>query len=324
MLNRWVWLLGFAVACIPAMAADSSLLNLLTPDASLLTGIDMARSKNSPFGRYLLARMNTGSGRLSKLISLKGFDPGRDLAEIVTGGRGMDRDQLGIVAARGTFDVGVLTAEAISRGASVATYRGVDLIRGSAPNSPVVAFLDTTLVVAGQAIAVRAAIDRWKKAGQLNAETAGKIAGLSADSNAWFLLLGSPSMFAGQVKGRILGAALQGDTIQAIQQASGAVRFGPVVSITADAVLATDKDASNLADLVRFLVMMIPSGAGGELSKNLVLRPEGNHLNFSLTLPAAAFEGLFRLFEQLAGGRSNLSFLPPTLPPRQPGAGRGH
>ena len=80
-------------------AADQQLMNLLMPDAKVVAGVNVDQAKNSPFGQFMLSRMQAGDGGLGKLTGATGFDPRRDLREILMGTVGQP-GQKGLVLAR--------------------------------------------------------------------------------------------------------------------------------------------------------------------------------------------------------------------------------
>lgn len=73
-----------SVLALPAMfAVDSSLLSLIPAEAKVAGGVQVARTLGSPFGQYVLAQMGQSNKDLQEFIDATGFDPRRDLQEIV-------------------------------------------------------------------------------------------------------------------------------------------------------------------------------------------------------------------------------------------------
>ena len=63
-------------------AADPQLLNMVPPDAKVLAGINVDQARNSPLGQFLLAMMPADAG-FQQFVAVSGFDPRRDLHEIL-------------------------------------------------------------------------------------------------------------------------------------------------------------------------------------------------------------------------------------------------
>ena len=49
--------LALSAAAANVLAVDASMLNLLMPDAKVVSGIDIERTRNSPFGEYFLKQV---------------------------------------------------------------------------------------------------------------------------------------------------------------------------------------------------------------------------------------------------------------------------
>jgi hypothetical protein len=300
---------AMALACavaVPVSAADHTLLNLLAPDARIVMGVDVDRSRNSPFGQYLLSRMQEAGHDFDRLAARTGFDPRRDLAEVVAGARNTGRRHGGVVVARGRFDVARIVDHARSHGAAVTTYQSVDILTGPNKKSGWFGFLDDTIAVGGEANEVRAAINRWRAGSRLDSVMAAKVTEVSSRNDAFVVMLGSPAMLAGRVPDNTASAAMKGDMIRAIEQMSGGIRFGTDVVISAEALTKCEKDAAALADVIRFLAGMAqlhgnPQVADtvAELIRRMELTTESNRVSFSLAIPEAQFEKLFRMFHRI-------------------------
>src|ERR1022692_4424982 len=134
---------------LTARAADSQMLSLVMPDAKVIAGVNVDSAKSSTFGIYLIAQIQANAAALQQLVTLTGFDPTRDLHELLAATNAVDAGaQTGLALARGNFDVAKITALSTLSGASTETYSGVTIIEelnkmGGA------AFLDATLVIAG-------------------------------------------------------------------------------------------------------------------------------------------------------------------------------
>ena len=89
-------------------AADSQLLSLVMPDAKVLAGVNVDQAKASPFGLYVLTQIQSNNSDLQKLITLTGFDPTRDVHEVLaaTNATPGSKSPVGLVLGlRGNFNV---------------------------------------------------------------------------------------------------------------------------------------------------------------------------------------------------------------------------
>src|SRR5689334_13574126 len=141
-------------------AADPQLVSLLMPDAKVVAGINVEQARNSPLGQFMLAHMQRGDEGFAKLAATTGFDPRRDLHEVLMGTIGRPGQQ-GLVLARGTFDAARIFAAARLGGHTVETYNGVDILTGKDDAlTHAVTFLDGSIAVAGDLASVHGAVDR--------------------------------------------------------------------------------------------------------------------------------------------------------------------
>ncbi len=285
-------------------AVDPALLALVMPEARIVTGIQVDQSKNSKFGQFVLAQI-TDNADLKRFASESGFDPRRDLREIVVGSTGLDGSSA-LVIGRGAFQKDRILAVARTSGGGASNYRGIDLISASAESTlSTIAFLDSSTALVGDAKSVKAAIDR-RLAGApgLSAALAAKAHEAAAQSDAWFVTLASLSEFLGGKMGDgNLGGAMQGNLLEKVKQASGGVKFGTTeVGIGLEAVTPTDKDATALADVLRFLASMLQAGQANNDPKvakaasivdKLKLTTQANVMKLSLAIPEADMERMF-------------------------------
>ncbi len=283
-------------SCISA--ADSRLLEMVMPEAKVVAGVNLAQARTSPFGQFLLSRAQHEDEGLTKFMAITGFDPRRDLTEVVLASSSDSTRKSGIAIARGRFDVNRLIAAARADGRSVETYNGVEMTTGKHGNDSL-AFFDSTLAVAGVTSEVRSAIDRRNRPTAFHAAIAAKIAQLGASQDAWVVSLGPVAGFKPGLKDKTVNGAFNGDLAKSIEQASAGVKFGAMVQVTAEAVARTAKDATALADVARFLASMAQlnvqekdTGKFGEVLQSLDVKTQANTVRLSLAISEDQMERL--------------------------------
>jgi hypothetical protein len=277
-------------------AADSRLVNLVMPDATVIAGVNVAQAKATPFGQYVLTLIAPHDQQLQNVAVLTGFDPRQDVNELLVATNGGSGSKMGIVLARGTFNVSAISAAASLAGAKSESYNGVNILEN--PKDPSgVAFLDSSLAVVGDLASVKGAIDRQSSSGShLSSALVSQINQLSGVSDAWVLTTVPlatlhPPANAPEVKGLNLQA------LQQIQQASAGVKFGASVVVTAQAQLDTAQNATALAGLVQFLANMAQMQAqkapeAAALAKSLVATATGTTLNLSFSMAESQIQQL--------------------------------
>ena len=286
-----------------ALAADPALLQMVPPTASAVAGMQVDQGKRSAFGRYMLAKFGASGDKATELMAETGFDPRRDMSEVLFASEGPVAGGVssgGLILARGTFDPARIAAAVRAKGGVATSFQGVDVLSGADAKQPwALAFLDNTTAVVGDVSSVKAAVTQHAAGTPASADLTAKVALLSANNDFWFLTLAPISDLAGSMPDSGLGDTMQnGKMFQAITQASGGVRFGDNVVVTADAVTRSDKDAQALVDVVHFLAGMVQSGQQpgatpqgmAALLSSLVLKADANVMHLSLSVPESQLE----------------------------------
>jgi hypothetical protein len=197
----------------------------------------------------------------------------------------------GLVLARGKFDPVKISAAVAADGKHASqTYKGVQLITAnSAKDNGAVAFLSPTIAIVGNLATVKAAVDRSTGTNALDPALMAKINSYSA-ADAWSISTGSiqfgqPSDTAGNP---MAGA------LKSIQQASGSILLASPVQINVEAEADTDQNASSLADILKFVVMMMPAKPGSTLANDLQVSTDHTTIKVSLAIPEADLEQLIK------------------------------
>lgn len=276
------------LAATLAFATDNGLWKYLPPDATAISGIDVERTKNSPFGRYLLSQIADDEPALNNLRKATGFDPRRDLQSLIVAA--LPDHNSAVFLAHGVFDQAKILSTARSESASIIVFEGANVI---VPKDEThwIAFLDSTLVLAGPAERIRAAIARAKSsvapAGRLV-----KAQSLAATYDAWVV---SSDPAGGLLKG--IPANQNGDMLRSIRQAAGGVKFGVHIEIDAHATARSARDATALHDAIRFIAGMIRLNSSDPQSQpvttlldSMRLVASGDQVSLHLQLPESEIE----------------------------------
>jgi hypothetical protein len=282
-------------------AADQQLMGLVMPDAKVMAGINLDQAKTSPFAQFVLAHLSgSPAPDLQKMIDTTGFDPRRDVSEVLVATAADPAHPSGVLLARGNFNVGQISAAAQTAGGTASTYNGATLITAQTnPNEPNahvmgVAFLGTTVAITGDLDSVKAAVDRQSAASSVDPALAAKVNQLSSTNDAWSVSIAPLSSLAGGVKDTPLQGALQGDLLKKIQQTSGGIKFGAPNQISGEAVTSDPKDATALGDVVKFLATMIQTNGKNNqiatLAQNLNVTTDGATLKVALSIPEDQLE----------------------------------
>lgn len=256
-------LLIAVLASWSAFAADPALLNLVVADPKVVAGIDVQRAKNSPFGQKLVASIKEDDEDFEKLLAATGFDPRRDLREVVVSSSIDNTHDRALIVATGTFDAARIGRHIQSEGGTATSYRGFDLWKGKPEEKQqgAIAFLSGSTALIGNDELVRQAIDKHLGQTQtvLDPAVASKIQEWSANNDAWFVSTTSIAPRPGTPRPGRQGTSMIPNLVplESIQKAYAGVRFGSNVEIAGETLMRSEQDATALADVIRFAVSMI-------------------------------------------------------------------
>jgi hypothetical protein len=272
-------------------AADPSLVNLVMPDAKVLAGMDVERAKTTPFGQYVLTTFAQEDGKLARFIEATGFDPRRDIREILVAATGTDRSAL--LRVKGRFDPVRLQQVLERLGGLKTEHQGVTLVMSKRGNEAL-AILDEETVIGGHPDAVRAAVDRRSQGSILSPALAVKVNQLSTSQDAW-VVADDVSQLTKAVNTE---GPIDAEAIRKVQQASAGVKFGATVQVTAEAVAETTQDASALADVARLLaqiaLMRNKNPEAAAVLRSLNVTASERTVNLTVSIPQEQMERIFR------------------------------
>jgi hypothetical protein len=293
-------LLTVFTGVLPARAADPQLLNLVMPDAVVLSGVNVDQAKTSPFGQYVLSLMQSPDPHLQVLTAQTGFDPTRDVHEILMASAGPAGNHTGLLLARGSFDPSRIVTAATQHGAVTETYKGVTILEDPKATHGV-AFLSTTVVAAGDIPNVKAAIDRQSAAAVLPSAVAVQVNQWSTTEDAWAISTVPPnSLKPPAAAPPVPGVGQQANNaFQSIQQAAGGVKFGTLVVVKAQAQADTAQNAASMGDVLKLLASVAQMQSNNNpavtaLAQSLTVSTSGNILNVQVSMPEDQLQTLVK------------------------------
>lgn len=312
------------VASVPAFASvDSGLLALAPSGAKMISGIDVNRARSSPFGQFVLSKMNADDKGFNEMIQETGFDPRRDVQDalIVSNGPTSNTSKPAFaVLVRGNFDQDRIKNTLLAKGATVQPYQGVSiLLESSSQHQNAFAFLDVDIAAMGDLGSVQQMIGNRANPTSLDPALQQLVSATGASSDAWFASLGSGSFLANNFRHQA-GQQVSPQALQSILQSSGGVSFGDVVQLSFDAVTRSPQDATSLVDVVRFGASMMQmqrqqnSGADvfAKAIDNMTLNASGSNVHVGLSIPEASLEQIAELKHNHRSG-SAVKTAPPAV-----------
>ena len=293
-------------------AADPGLLRLVMPDAKVIAGLQVDRTRDSVFGQFVLSRMQLDDPGYKRFTAETGFDPRRDVKELMIASNWQSSapESRWLVMAKGTFDVHKIQQAAAGSGVAITNFQGADIYSfagGSTPDADnAIALLDASSAVMGDVASVKAAITRQRSNAPAPSDLIKKVGDVSAKNDFWFVTLVPLSEFAGAMPDPNVGSAMRGNVLTGINQASGGIRFGDTVTISAEAITRSEKDAQALVDVVKFVVSMLQmnrqnNAAAGQVASlldALDTKTAGNVMTMSLAIPEQQLEQMLNSLER--------------------------
>jgi hypothetical protein len=292
-------------------AADPQLLNLVMPDAKVLAGVNVEQAKGTQFGQFILNQLQTHDSEMQQLVTLTGFDPRRDVRELLVASDGTPQGKTGLALAKGKFDVDKISAMAALHGVVAEPYNGVTILEDPKEQGHGIAFLNPTTVIAGDTASVKGAIDRQKGGQSLPADVMVKVNHWSNSQDAWGVTTVPPASLAPPNMSSTKNAnpnPMQ-NVAQNVQQAAAGVKFGAQVVFTGEATCDTAQNASTLADMIKLLINIAQMQTGTDptaaaLVKSVAVTAKDNVVTSSANLPGDVFQQLLQQSTKAATPRA--------------------
>jgi hypothetical protein len=309
-------LLLSAASLVASASVDPGLLALVPPASKFIAGVDVDRAKSSQLWQYVAGKTHTDNNKeFTDFVQQTGFDPRRDLQQIVIAGSAPNAGQSDprfAVLARGNFDQPRLDASAKQKGFVAQNFEGVALFidKSQPKGGNAFAFLGNGVGVMGDPETVKQIIANRGGASTLDASVQAKITSTAADNDIWFVSSVSGSEMAAhfnpappngaQAKEGANQGWPQAQALQSVQQASGGIQFGDMVRFRFDAVTRSAKDATSLADVVRFFASMVQmqrqkdprAEMAAAAFDDMQLRTDGEAVHLALEFPEKTLEQL--------------------------------
>ena len=278
-----------------ACAADQALLRFAPPDSGVIIGLNLERILASGFGRSLASQAKLDSPEVKKFVASVGFDPFKDIHEVLIAAPAKNQKGRGLFLLRGAFDPTKFAELAVQPGLTAAMYRGVQILTKNQQEQPLsMACLDASTILGGDPESVRGAITRRDQGPGPDAALTAKALAIGAENDIWFVSHVSPAALTGDAP--TAGAAgPQMELLRSIEQASGGVKFGTDFVLAADVTTKTSKDAESIAAMLRLFIGLAASNKrdakqAAAILEKLVLRAEGNSVKLSISIPQAELE----------------------------------
>ncbi len=285
-------------------SADTGLLSLLPSDTQTVASVNVDSSRSSSFGQYILRQMSSNDQSFQEMVDQTGFDPRHDLQTFVlstspsTNTKYQNRF---VILARGVFNQALITAKATEKGMVPQTINGSPVLVSSGKHSSVLAFPEVGIAAFGDLASVGQVLANRANPSTLSTALQAQIASASTENDAWFASTVPANHFLAnipQADSALGGPQEKAQLMQAVTQSNGGVRFGSNVQFSFNALTRSDKDATSLTDLIRFISSAIQMQRQNDpraallapALDSMTLSSEGPRVSTSLVIPEADLE----------------------------------
>ena len=265
-------------------AADGPLA-YLPPGAQILAGVNVERVLQSEIGQRFLSQFKAANPSFGQL-GAAGFDPSRELKEIVVAANAATIQQRGLAILYGNFSRARCEQTGRARNAVSRTVQGVKVFTMDRNKDIALACPDDSLIFAGTTALVAAAIARRGSPDPALLEQARQ---LRAAHDIWVLADGAGlSQFSNGLPDRRQGD-MAAQMMRNLRRISGGISLGDNIVLGIDLLAASAADATALAGALQMMSGIAAqqqqrSAVGGFLSA-LKLRAEGDTVRISMSVP---------------------------------------
>jgi hypothetical protein len=259
----------------PLCAEENSLVNLLPGDSQAAFGIDVHAVVNSQLFRGLEPEIRAQSAQSDwqKVITAIGFDPLKDLDEVLVVTSGSGQKAPALVLARGNFDA----VRAVAKGEE---YKGVTLGTAKNPTDGVFAFLDEHTALAGDTAMVKAAIDRHASAATPDALTTARIAEYRGHYDIWAIVNRIDGL-----KGYMPPSTAQNTSpFDSIDRFRFGISLKSGMELMADIHVRSAKDAEQMAATLQLFEGMTRAQAGGANGTKFAVKNTNGTLRITMAV----------------------------------------
>ena len=182
-------------------STDTDLLAMVPPGTKMVSSIDLARTRSSSFGQFMLTKVEAEDDHVQEFISDTGFDPRYDVETLVLASPGPPTQGSSgkfVLLARGSFDQQKISSTAVKKGAVIRPFLGLDLIvpNPKESNQVAVAFPASGVILMGDLDSVHEIIQNRSAPSVLDPGLQRQIDQIGSKNDAWFASVAGGSFLA--------------------------------------------------------------------------------------------------------------------------------
>jgi hypothetical protein len=270
-------LLVFLLAVRAIPAADRSLTDFFPAGTKVVFGINVRKVAESPLAQAGLTQAKAqvqaqaAAADWLRIASLAGFDPLRDIDEVLVATNGEGQNPPSLIVATGRFDVARL-AQGAKR------YLDVPLLGGDKPTDGVVALLNASTALAGDRPTVLATLDHLGNGAQIDPALAQRIAAARGRYDIWGL---------GDRPEGFVAPTPEASGLESIDRFQFGVSVSHGLELGAELHARSPKDAEQIGAMLGMVQAMIKAKQPTSASAKFDVHAEDGTFQLTMTIPEA-------------------------------------
>ena len=268
-------LLVFLLAVRAIPAADRSLTDFFPAGTKVVFGINVRKVAESPLAQAGLTQAKAqvqaqaAAADWLRIASLAGFDPLRDIDEVLVATNGEGQNPPSLIVVTGRFDVARL-AQGAKR------YLDVPLLGGDKPTDGVVALLNASTALAGDRPTVLATLDHLGNGAQIDPALAQRIAAARGRYDIWGL---------GDRPEGFVAPTPEASGLESIDRFQFGVSVSHGLELGAELHARSPKDAEQIGAMLGMVQAMIKAKQPTSASAKLDVHAEDGTFQLTMTIP---------------------------------------
>ncbi|HOQ46344.1 MAG TPA: hypothetical protein PK157_13580 [Bryobacteraceae bacterium] len=262
------------------------MLDMVPADSGVIIGIDLERIASTRFGQTIRRQIEEESRSLIGDASNAQLEFIRGIRGILLAAPANNRGGRGLVLVRGSFPPAAL--QTFAAGAVESSFQGVRIFTKQQKQPVAVAFWEPSLLVGGDPETVRAFIARRGSSGAPDPVLMAQAREMNASYDAWLVARASLMDLARHAP-RPEFNTLAGGMEKSIEQIGAGLAFGPMMRISVNLAMRTQKEAAAMGDALKMLIGLAVSGKNAQqirpMLDGLELRVDANMVKLDLPIP---------------------------------------
>jgi len=264
------------VRAIPATA--DVLTDLFPADTNVVFGVRAHNLVLSPLSRALAAQTQTAGANWLKLISINGFDPMRDIDEVMVASVAEGPAPSALIVAGGRFDR-LRSAEGVHQ------YHGVPVLGGEKDGDSIVAFPDRSTALAGDPGMVRAAIDCRNGGARIAAAFNDRITSLRQRYDVWGM---------GERPEGFSAPIAEAKALESVDRFQFGIQLATGLNLAAEIHVRSPEDSEKVNTALQAMAAMLQGQQPSDGAAKFEVETDGGTMKLALFVPDAQLTKLMQ------------------------------